>query len=527
MSERPDDATARQQRLAALRKLAGEQPQSVSAEPQPTTAPHPAQPGPAVGQRIGAEAEQPASGARRWRTVALASVAALVIVGVVGAALWQRGALFGQPGARSAAALSAKVFTVSGAAGVYCSSTPAWSPDSKSIAVFGQTNPPTDTCVPYDPQLALIATGVSSTQSVNHADGYALVTLDSATGHIRQRITLPTPDQSALCGGASPCAIENPNVQSLAWSPDGHSVAIFFTYERMTGAVNVNAAQGIQECGGLLIVPVGAAASATPRLLLAAAAPAVAGATSLDGLPLFTWNLTSGAATTSAIPGALTGATPPIIPSYQWTPNGQFIQTSGDTIPFASAYQWTPDGQLAASSSQTRGAIAPWRSGVIGLRHSANDPVLFRTSQWIWSPDGQFVTPDLQTSAYISIPGATQPASSGAYTPPLVSAPNGAMRAIPAYAIYSQVGVELAQSPDGALLATYTCAPDDTGRLTLLPTKSGDALTQADYTYSTNDLSLACFGGISQPVWSPNGSHIAIDDTQNAQIIFWQVNVRS
>jgi hypothetical protein len=272
MSERPDDATARQQRLAALRKLAGEQPQSVSAEPQPTTAPHPAQPGPAVGQRIGAVAGQPASGARRWRTVALISLATLVIVGVFGAALWQRGTLFGQPGARSAAALSVKVFTVSGAAGVYCSSTPAWSPDSKSIAVFGQTNPPTDTCVPYNPQLALIATGISSSQSVNHADGYALVTLDSATGHIRQRITLPTPDQSALCGGASPCAIENPNVQSLAWSPDGRSVAIFFTYERMTGAVNVNSAQGIQECGGLLIVPVGGAASAAPRLLLAAAA---------------------------------------------------------------------------------------------------------------------------------------------------------------------------------------------------------------------------------------------------------------
>ncbi len=526
MSERPDD-TARQQRLDALRKLAGEQPHPANEAPPPTTAPHSARSGEPLTQGSGMEA---ATGAPRWRTVALLGLVALIIIGgVVGVTLRRSGAPLGPLGTASAPALAAKVFAVGGGAGVYCPSTPSWSPDGKSLAVFGQTNTPTDTCIYDNPQTSLIAVGAISTQSANHADGYALVILDSATGHIEQRIALPIPDQSALCGSSNACVIENLNVQSLAWSPDGHSVAVFFTYGRLIGAAGPT--QDVQECGGLLMTQVGAPATTATalRLLLAAAAPQAVDAASLPGLPLFTWNLTSGAATTSAIPNALTGATPPFIPSYLWAPNGQFIQTSGDTIPFASAYQWTPDNQIAAVAAPAAqmGGVVAWSSGVVGERRSATDPVLFRTSQWLWSPDGQFVTPNLNTAAYVTTPDVAQPSSSSLYTPALVNPPYTSLGVAITAATGSLAGVELAQSPNGKLLASYTCAPDNTGQLTLRPARSGDALAQASYTYPSTVFSLGCYGGISELIWSPNGAHIAIGDRQNAQIIVWQVNVRA
>jgi hypothetical protein len=533
MSERSDDDIARQQRLDALRKLAGEPPSPASEAPQPTTAPHPALSGAGLNQGSDTEAGAATARVRRWRMAALIGLVALMIIaGAVGFTLRRNGAALGPLSAKPAPpALTVKTFSVGNAAGVYCASAPAWSPDGKSLAVFGQTNTPTDTCLPYDNQTVITALGIAVTVSANHADGYALVILDSATGHISGRVALPIPDQSALCDASPSCVIQNLSPQSLAWSPDGHSIATFFTCERLLGAAGPT--QSVQECGGLLIAQVGASAtpSAAPRLLLAAAAPQTIGAASLAGLPLFIWNLGSGTATTSAIPGALTGATPPFTPSYQWAPNGQFIQTPGDTIPFAAAYEWSPDDRIvsvAAPAEQSRGVAVAWSSGVVSQRRSATDPVLFRTRQWLWSPDGQFVASNLGASAYITAPGAIQPTVYGPYTPPLVNAPYVALDVAVKASLGSQAGVELAQSPDGKLLASYSCGTDGTiGQLTLRPVKSGGALAQASYMYPSSVFSLGCYGDIGDLDWSPDGAHLASADEQTSQIIVWQVNIHT
>lgn len=533
MSERSNDDIARQQRLDALRKLAGAQPSPASAAPQPTTAPHAALSGAGLNQDSDTEAGVATVGGRRWRMAALIGLVALIIIaGAVGFTLRRNGAALGPLGAKPLPpALTVKAFSVGSAAGVYCASAPAWSPDGKSLAVFGQTNTPTDTCLPYDNQTVITAVGIAATVSANHPDGYALVILDSATGHIRGRVALPIPDQSALCGASTSCVIQNLSPQSLAWSPGGHSVATFFTYERLSGATGPT--QSVQECGGLLIAQVGASAtpSAAPRLLLAAAAPQTIGAASLAGLPLFIWNLGSGTAATSAISGALTGATPPFIPSYQWAPDGQFIQTPGDTIPFAAAYEWSPDDQIvsvAAPAEQSRGVAVVWSSGVVGQRRGATDPALFRTRQWLWSPDGQFVASNLGSSAYITTPGAIQPTVYSSYTPPLVNAPYVALDVAVKASLGAQAGVELAQSPDGKLLASYNCGTDGTiGQLTLRSVKSGDALAQATYTYPSSAFSLACSGDINDLHWSPDGVHLASADEQTAQVIVWQVNIHA
>lgn len=538
MSDEPhdDDSTTRQQRLDALRELMGST--SVTDETRAlgrTPAPQSAQPQPAMEALIGGEAPRPAAGARRWRVVALTSVAALIIVATVAVAILRNGAATA-PGSKPAPALTVKAFSLTAEGAIYCTSEPAWSPNGKSIAVFGQTNTPTNDCLPYNYQTALISPGVSNLESTNRADAYAIVIFDSATGHVMQRIALPMLSQSALsqgalCQGATPCGIQNIDVQSLAWSPDGRSVGVFFTYEQMTGPAGSSSPQAILPCGGLALAQTGS--SATPRLLLAAGLPLAQNATSLPGSPRFTWNLATGAATSTAIPNALTGSAPPFTPSYQWAPTGQFVQTTGDTTPFAQTYQWTADGQLSAATSQASqppqasNAISAWRGGVVGQRRNAGDPALYRTSQWAWSPDGRYVTPNLGTSAYINLPGSQQPGASGSYTPPLVNPPYTAMSAAIAASLSSPPGVALAQSPSGALLAAYACTPDGLGQMTIRPTKSATESAQATYTYPSTLYSLACLGDISDLFWSPDGSRIALTDTQTSEIIVWQVNIRA
>ncbi len=510
MRDQPNDDTARQQRLAALRKLAGATPQSVN-EAAPSAPSEPA-PGQTFGARAG---EVAAPSARRGRTALLVGLVALVILGGGGATLRLRGMSIGQPGARTSPTLVVKALSLSGVAGIYCSSAPAWSPNGKQLAVVGQINPQTDSCAPYNTQIALAQLSGGSVPYVtsNQSDGYALVILDSASGHVMQRITAPPLSRESLCDHQQNCFAIQPAMQSLAWSPDGRSVAVFFTYALIDGAQQ----QDIQPCGGLFITQVGGA-SAAPRLLLALGPqqPMIAG--KLPDLinqlvaQRFTWNLATGAALVSAIPG------------------GQTVAQSLDTTPFAPAYQWNNAGQLVAASAPTtpsRDMVTPWRSGAVGPRLSADTPALFRTSQWLWSPDGQFITPNLDTSAYVSVASAAPPTTAGGYTPPLVSAPDAALSAAITSSLSSPVGVELAQSPDGALLASYACTPADVGQLIIRATKSDTPLAQTNYTYPSSDFSLGCHGDIDALIWSPDGAHIAIDDEQNGQIIVWQVNVHA
>jgi hypothetical protein len=520
MSERPDDARERQQRLDALRNLTQQTGPTTDESPTTTTAPHPALAN-TTGHAEGG------GGSRRWRAAALIGLVVVGVVAVIGSVILRGVGRGEQPGANTTAALSVIGFSLNGV--FECASQPAWSPDGKLIAVFGQTNLPTDNCVAYNPQISSATNGGGTYHSVNVATGFALVVLDSATGHVTQRDPLTAPSPAALCAGEGGCQIENVNTQSLAWAPDGHSIALFLTYDLLTGVDPSGAPLNRQEAGALFITQPGS--SAPPRLLVAAASPEPANASgALAGLPLITWNLKTGAATVSAIPGALTGATPPFVPAYAWQPNEQFIQTPGDTIPFAPAYQWTAGGQISAApgsaATPAASAISPWRSGAVGERRASTDPVLYRTSQWLWSADGQYVTPDLATSTFLNLPGVDAAPSTGGYMPPLVNPPNAATSAAISQAAGSEAGMTLAQSPDGKLLAALNCAPDDTAILSIRATKGSDPLAQTHYRYLSGVLSLACYGDIDALVWSPDGSRIATIDEQDAQIIVWRVNVR-
>lgn len=512
MSE-PSDETERERRLNALRALAAQTTQdaapALDAAPPPTAAP---------AALAGKPEDASRPGRRRWGlALAVALVTLLVVALGVGYALRRGPAIHATT--TTAPTLTARTFSLSATGGVYCTTTPAWSPDSQRLALLGQTNRPQDSCEPYNPQvtLAQLAGGQNVPYvSVNQAAGYALVIFDSASGGVIQRVTLPTPSSATLCGAWAGCKIVGLAPQSVSWSPDGHSVAVFFTYATLTSG----APQSMREDGGLLLVPVGQS-GAQPRLLLAAGPqrPAVAsafGATPLDDLVAqrFTWNTATGAGAATAIPQA--------------PPQAQSL----DTIAFAPAWQWGSGGALlpvsAPDSGATTGALSPWASGVVGLRQNADVAALYRTSQWSWSPDGHWVTPNLATSVYLRLPGAQVPTTTVGPAPATADAPDTATSAAVSAAQSSPAGVALAHSPDGARLASYACNANlQTATLAIRAAKSADPLAQATYTYPYSLYSLDCTGDIDLLVWSPDGKRIAIGDEQLAQVTVWQASVRS
>lgn len=509
MSEHFDDGSERQRRLDALRALAAQTPQestsfassSLDEPPAPTFAPE-------------ATADEQASptGARRWWWVALlVGLVALLVVAVGAGFAMRRGGLVAHSTAPAPPALVATILNVGKAGGVFCTSTPAWAPNSQQIALFGQINPPRDNCQLYNTQAAVaqLANGDVPYVSINRADGYALVIFDSASGRVAQRIALPALTDAALCRAVSGCFVQQAAFQSQAWSPDGHTVALFFTYDLLSD-------QYVWQCGGLLLVPVGAPAS-QPRFLLAQGPRKLLSASSTRPLTTgflalrYAWNLATGAALVTAI--------------HQGQPQTQ----SGDTTPFAPAYAWNTAGQLvaASASSATSAATSPWASGVVGPRQSQSAPALYRTSQWLWSADGHWVTPNLATSAYLRPWSAPIPSGSD-YAPPLVTAPDTATSAAITAALDSRPGVALARNPDGSLLASYDCSANlQVGQLAIRASKSGDPLAQAGYTYPYSYYSLACNGDIDLPIWSPNGSRLAIGDEQTGMVTIWRVNVHA
>lgn len=521
MGERSDDSE-RERRLSALRALAAQMP-------------------PDAGQDAGQDARQGAgqsadapdapdapdaladepddaerAGGRRWRLALAVGLAALLVVALGTGYVLQRG-----PTAHAttlAPTLTARTFNLSAAGGVFCTSTPAWAPDSQRFAVIGQTNRPQDTCEPYNPQVATAQLSGGQNVpyvSVNQASGYALVIFDSAHGAVIQRIPLPTPDSATLCGAWANCSIVGLAPQSLAWTPDGHTVAVFFTYATLSSG----APQSMRENGGLALVPVGATHT-QPRLLLAAgpaqAAAGASGSSQLDSLAAqrFTWNISTGMGTATAIPQAL--------------PQAQ----SADTIAFASAWQWGAGGALSPVSAPASGAgggtLSPWTNGVVGLRQTATTPALYHTSQWAWSPDGHFVTPNLATSVYLRLSGTQIPtAPSSGYWPAIMEPPDTATGAAITAAQTSSAGVGLARSPDGALLASYFCATNpQIAQLSISASKTANPLTQATYTYPYSLYSLACTGDIDMPVWAPDGQRLAVGDEQVAQVTVWRLNAR-
>ncbi|HEX8731573.1 MAG TPA: hypothetical protein VF725_05880 [Ktedonobacterales bacterium] len=518
MGGRSDDSE-REQRLSALRALAAQMAPDAGqdagrAAPQSADAPNAPDAPDALMDELD-DADR--SGGRRWRLALAVGLAALLVVALGTGYALRRGST--AHAITTAPTLTARTFSMSAAGGVFCTTTPAWAPDSQRFAVLGQTNRPQDSCEPYNSQVSIAQLSGGQNVpyvSVNQAEGYALVIFDSAHGAVTQRITLPTPDSATLCGAWKGCSIAGLAPQSLAWTPDGHTVAVFFTYATLSSA----APQSMRENGGLALFPVGVA-NAQPRLLLAAgpAQPAAAGGSGVSPLvglvaQRFTWNISTGVGTATAIPQAPTQA------------------LSTDTIAFAPAWQWSAGGALspvsAPATGATGGSISPWASGVVGLRQIATTPALYRTSQWVWSSDGKYVIPNLATSVYLRLPGAQVPAApSSSYWPASAEAPDTATSAAIAAGQPSSAGVALARSPDGALLAAYSCASNpQIAKLSISASKTADPVAQATYTYPYSLYSLACTGDIDTPVWSPNGQRLAVGDEQDAQVTVWRLNAR-
>ncbi len=502
-----DNEAARQQRLDSLRALVGQTERPASAEPStPVTTPSLAPMG------------RPAH-ARRWGASALTIVAALVIVGiVVGAILRQSGlAPFGHGAARHTPALVGKAYSLQGAGPLSCPSTPAWSPNGKQIAILALAQAPTDGCSLANQinQITNIAqadyqvNGDGSSTNSGPGDIFEIVILDAASGHIARTIKLPELSTDALCERANPCATESASPESVGWSPDGRTVAAFFTYQFQIGNVQW------QPRGILATAP--ADGSSAPRLLiakgrvLAYSTGAPISSAAVYSLPRFVWDLSTGSAAFADI---------------HRTEDTEF------TTPFAQGYHLGTDGTLRVDQQPQPGDVSPWRAGSLILRAGVTaGPVTYayQTSQWLWSPDGHFVLPNLDAGAYIDLPGVTTalPAdTSGLTRIPTIAPPDAAAsQSIRAVAPQRRTAA-LARNPDGKLLATYSCG-DSAGALTIRAAVSGQTLAQNSYTYPLTSTSLGCAGGIGPIAWSPNGKQIASTDAPDGQIIVWQVNIHA
>ncbi|HET9111554.1 MAG TPA: hypothetical protein VFN78_12070 [Ktedonobacterales bacterium] len=540
-----DDAEARQRRLAALRGLASqaeriEPSASITSEAQQSTdvAPASPQPAPSRAPLLSDTPRGPTSAfsSRRWRASALAVVAALIVIAVVvGAILHASGvsASLPQLGAKPTPALTDKIISTVTGKPIYCPSTPAWSPNGQSLATFGQTNMPTDSCGPYIPQTAIaqLSGGSAAFQSSNQPTGLALDIISATTRQVTRQVALPALFQhngktrdpailehnqqinDLLCDHSTLCQVQSVSLQSLAWSPDGRSIVIFFTYQLLTDynappLDNPDAAPATTAMGGGLVIAQVAEGASAPRVLLHTC-PKQPYTTTTPNQPAFIWNLATGTATDAALPGA----------------------GSLDTVAFAPAYQWTSDGQIipltAAAPTTGRATITPWRAGAIA-QPLQSPGILYRTSQWLWSPDGHYAMPNLATATYVNMNGAGAGATSDAgYAPPLTNAPDAATSAAIRASLTIRPGVELARNADGSLLASYACQADGSALLTIRPTRSAAQPTQATYSYPSSLYSYSCFGDIGDLIWSPDGSRIAIADAQDEQIIIWQIHTAS
>lgn len=494
MNSHPDDQTAesRQQRLDALRGLARE------AAPVTSDAP-PALP----------TARPLRNGWRRWLAPVSALVIILLIVGVVVGAILRQGGLWplGQH-TRPAPALTSKAYSLGPNS---CPSTPTWSPDGKSLALLVTPQPNLSTCFStYSiTSIAQINPAVNGGESNDTTPNYAILILDAATGHITRTIALPTITAEILCMNASVCSIQSASPVSVGWSPDGKTVAAFFTYV-YDYSDNIRSQNG----GVLIVVP--ADGSGAPRLFLAQGRVRYsqnASSVSLDqvwGPDRFTWNLTTGAATSASVHRA------------------QFVGTT----PFAPGYQLGADGALTLDQQAQAGARSPWQEGVLldTQGPGVSTPVYsWQASQWLWSADGRYVTPNLDTGAYISVPGVTgaPPAPSpGLIGETTASPPDAATNQSVKAVAKLGVSAALARNPDGKLLATYNCGVS-TGELAIRAVASGATVAHANYTYPLTNSSLGCSGDISAITWSPDGARIATVDAPDSQLIIWRVNLHA
>ncbi|MGH2501377.1 MAG: hypothetical protein ACRDID_02565, partial [Ktedonobacterales bacterium] len=454
---------------------------------------------------------------RRWRAPVLVIVAAVVILGVVIGAILQNSGL--RLGPKPPPALVSKVISLSAAGALSCPSAPVWSPDGKQLAVIAVVGASPNGCFPYSDVTNIQQSNNGETTTNGPApDKFAIVIFDASSGHAIRTIALPELTNSVLClphetckANAMPPQLSSPAVQSLGWSPDGRSIAAFIIYSYS------DVAQTYNQHRGLLIVAA-ADGGSDPRALIALGrvqldipnSPSLR-PTDFYSPPRFTWDLTSGSSTYSDIQRG------------QWPA----------TVPLAGGYRLGANGALAVDQQAQTGDSSPWRQGVLDVytaQGATHSTVRYQTSQWLWSPDSRYALPNVDLGIYLTIPGITvtpPPDNSGLIPEPTVVPADAALNQAIRAAVSAHSNVGLARNPDGKLLATWDCAPNGVGRLTIRQVASGKTLAQASHSYPLTSTSLGCTGDLSPIAWSPDGAHIATSDGPDGQIIVWQVNIHS
>lgn len=530
MSERPDDPDARQQRLDALRSLAHDAPaapavtDALEAPAAPTLNKTPT-------TRVSTSPQRRPSAARalwrRWRAPALVIVAAVVIFGVVIVAILQNSGL--RLGPKPPPALVGSVIALSAAGSLSCPSAPVWSPDGKQLAVIAWGGPAPYGCSLYNDMTNIQrfpdtsgGGGDSNTSNNGYDSGsnggsspssYAIVIFDVANGHVARAIALPDMTTKAatkmLCTGADPCSIVPPTPESLGWSPDGRTLAVFETYTFST----LDDLR-FEHRGVLITMPVDG--SAAPQILIAIGrmvlnfTMAPVGPQNIYSAPRFTWDLTTGSST------------------YADIQRGQWPAT----VPLVAGYRLGANGALAMDQQAQTGDVTPWRQGVLTVytaQGAAHATAVYAASQWLWSPDGHYTLPNIDLGAYVSIAGLTvtpPPDTSGLISEPIIAPPDAAMNQIIRAAVKAGSNVGLARNPDGKLLAALMCAPSGAGQLTIRNVANGQIVAQTSHSYPLTSASVGCAGSLSPIAWSPDGARIATSDGPDEQIIVWRVNLR-
>jgi hypothetical protein len=486
-----DSERDRQRRLEALQQLA-------QRDPAPTTETP-------VGASV--SAALPASDALsqrrtrpRWLLPLVAGV--LLVALAAGAVVWLAPGL---RGSKAANALTTHVITLPASANLYCPSTPAWSADGKDIAVIAQTTAPPDqsACSTYG---SIVNNTPFAGSSLFTSWPYAVAVLDATTDKLLHSFSVPDPTPT-LCTGLNSCSMEIAPPASLSWSPDGKSIAVYL--DRLVSYSGPSGQQFGQERGALEVVS--ADGSSKTRVLLATGRAKVATnnvkTSDLYSPPLFAWDLTTGAGSYTDIHEAA----------------GFF------TIPYAPAYQISGAGQITPLSAPTAGALSPWSFGALQINGKMGGApnVQLNANLWAWSADGRYVVPNLETNAYLNIPGLTvapSPNLPGFYDPPFIAPPDAATAALAHEVATRDVSAYVARDPHGARLASFICEADTQyGKLTLRATATGKTLMSATYQFPTLASSLGCPGDAEAIVWAPDGTRIAMTDVQDKQIVIWRI----
>lgn len=478
----------RQQRVEAIHALSGENAQTLVAVSGAAN-----------------NMSAPADGQQRngWRLAVLIGLVALVIAGsVTGYLVLSRSkqpASAQKPTAVHAIDLSASK--------LYCPQMPVWSPNGRQVAIVAKDV----RCIE---------------QNSTTAAEQSIAIFDVTTGKPQRIIGVKDAlEQHKLSG----------EVNTIAWSPDGKTLAMF-------GPVSSASVNGANQ-PALILYPTTTDQQATSRVIIAPPQP------NPDGTQV--WNLhtmSAGPVIDAALAPALT---------YHWTADGHIASgqpfsseadastgrsANGDSVTFWQAGRLDAlsaiDGQYTNQHYTTTGVVKP-------------TGVFFSASPVLWSPNGQYVVAGVGIGgpvAYSTPPTSTLTCPGPDLSQVTPCPPNALPQPDPTFAAVvtatlkgepftytdqngnpattsSWPEVSVAWSPNGKYLLTILPGNEERDgaknvTATVFDTTTGSPAKQ--FQQNIPPGKAACYGGV--PVWSPDGARIAIFQCSSDSIILWDAH---